>query len=403
MVSSELKTSAAAYFLAKPDAGCRQKIVAVGDRLRTLKDIPDLGIAKHSVATILQYLDWKNAPEDAQLGIRDNDMAENLEWLAALDPHAKIAVWAHNFHIGTNSKELPSRPMGSYIRAAFGRDYYAIGQTFGSGTVRAMVSPHGLQVVKVPLSPGDTIAAAFKWLNGAAAFINLRGLSATSALQAFFSMDRSVEEIGATIDPLRPAYVVPMIVPNMFDGLVYVPVSTAATEGSHYSEMQREIRATDGSVWEVSGLGFDDVTTLASTDSATLTNDDALNSSSNMLLRRFDATRYDGLSVGVTGETLAKGLLGFVYPFSQAVESSGSVPRSSQGKATSGTGNDVWEPFVMNLDVPRNARFIDVGFWALGVGTVKVRNLLLRTAPPSESGFRRAREAHRVSERYGLV
>ena len=373
--------AAAAYFHAKPDVDCRQKVEAIGKQLSMLKDVPDLGIARHSVTITLQYLDWKNTPEDGQLGIRDRDMAENLKWLAAFYADAKIAVWAHNYHIGTSAKELPSRPMGSYLRAAFGPGYYAIGQTFGSGTVRAIVSPHGLQVVNVPLSPGDTIAAAFKWLNEAAAFIDLRGLGATGALQTFFSTDRSVEEIGATIDPLHPAYVVPMIVPNMFDGLVYIPVSTAAIEGSHYSEMQREIRTKDGSAWEVSGLGFDDVTALASTDSATLTNSDALNSSPNQLLRRFDAERFDGVTVRVTGETRAKGLLGFVYPFSEAVAPSGSVVRSSEGKATSGSGNDAWQPFVMNLDIPRNARFVDVGFWAEGLGTVEVRNLeVTRTA-----------------------
>jgi erythromycin esterase len=367
--------AAAAYFRAKPDAGCREKVVAVGNRLGALKNVPDLGVAQHSVAIILQYLDWKNTPEEDQLGARDRAMAENLKWLVAFHPDAKIAVWAHNYHIGTSAKELPSRPMGSYLRAAFGRGYYAIGQTFGSGTVRAIVSPHGLQAVTVPLSPGDTIAAAFRWLNGTAAFIDLRGLAATGALQAFFSTDRSIEEIGATIDPLHPAYVVPMIVPNMFDGLVYIPVSTAATDGSRYSEMQREIRTKGGSVWEVSGLGFNDVTAEPSTDSATLANSDALNSSTNQLLRRFDAAGYAGVTVRVTGETRAKGLLGFVYPFSQAVAPSGSVASSSQGKATSGAGDNTWQKFAINLNVPRNARFVDVGFWAEGLGSVEVRKL----------------------------
>ena len=376
--------AAAAYFHAKPDGGCREKIVAVGNRLSALKNAPDLGVAQHSVMILLQYLDWKNTPEEDQLGTRDRDMADNLKWVAAFYRNAKIAVWAHNYHVGTSAKELPSRPMGSYLRAAFGGGYYAIGQTFGSGTVRAIVSTHGLQAVTVPLSPGDTIAAAFSWLNSAAAFIDLRGLAATGALRAFFSTDRSVEEIGATIDPLHPAYVVPMIVPNMFDGLVYIPVSTATTEGSHYSKMQREIRTQDGSVWEVSGLGFDDVTVEPSTDSATLANSDALNSSTNQLLRRFDAAGYAGETVRVTGETRAKGLLGFVYPFSQAVAPSGSVVSSSQGKATSGAGNDSWQKFAMNLNVPRNARFVDVGFFAEGLGTVEIRSPeVTRTPTPA--------------------
>jgi hypothetical protein len=69
-----------------------------------------------------------------------------------------------------------------------------------------------------------------------------------------------------------------------------------------------------------------------------------------------------------------------VYPFGEAVMPSGSVARSSQGKATSGVSNDAWQPFVMNLDVPRNARFVNVGFWSEGLGTVEVRNLAVSRA-----------------------
>ncbi len=352
----------------------------MGENLATLKNERDIGVAQHSVTTILQYLDWKRVPDDARLGTRDQDMAESLEWLATSHPHARIAVWAHNFHIGTSTKELSSRPMGAYLRSAFGPGYYAIGQTFGSGTVRAKVTGRGLQTVTVPPNPNDTIAALFKFLNAAAAFVDLRGLRAGSALRSFFSTQHSVEEIGATIDPLHPAYEVSMVIPNSFDGLVYVPISTGASDGSDYSEMHRELRSGDGKVWETSGVGFNDVTTVASASSATITNRDGLNSRPNELLCRLDASPYAGLTVRVTGEIRSDDLIGFVYPITETVTSAGSVVRSQQGEAISDANAGKWIPFDVTLKVSQSARFIDAGFWAEGLGSVEVRNLRVARA-----------------------
>ncbi len=381
----ECAAESASRYRGTPTAGCRQEVVAVGEQVQALNNSPDVAIAQHSVTTILQYLDWKSVPDDARLGTRDQDMADNLEWLATAYPRAKIAVWAHNFHIRMRpvlggSEEMNSRPMGAYLRSAFGRDYYAIGQTFGSGTVRAIVSGHGLEAATVPPNPSDTIAALFKPLNAAAAFVDLRGLRTGSPLWSFFSTQHRVEEIGATIDPLHPAYRVPMIIPNSFDGLVYVPISTAATDGSHYSQMHREVRSDDGSVWEASGVGFNDVTTVVSASNATITNGDGLNSSANTLLRRFDAAPYAGLTVRVTGEVRSDDLLGFVHPITEAVTSVGSVMRSSQGDPVGASNLGHWTPFAVPLEVPQSARFIDAGFWAEGLGSVEVRNLKVTRA-----------------------
>ncbi len=382
----ECAAASASRYRATPTAGCRQEVVAVGEQLQALKNAPDISVARHSVTTILQYLDWKSVPDDARLGARDQDMAVNFEWLASVYPRAKIAIWAHNFHIGTRpllsgSYELNSRPMGAYLRSAFGSDYYAIGQTFGSGTVRAIVSGHGLEAVVVPPNPSDTIADLFNPVNAAATFIDLRGLRNGSPLWSFFSAQRPVEEIGATIDPLHPAYEVSMVIPKSFDGFVYVPISTAATDGSYYSQMQREVRSSDGSVWEVSGLGFNDVTTVLSASSAAISNGDGLNSSPNTLVRRFDATPYAGLTVRVSGEIRSDDLLGFVYPVSEAITSAGSVERSSQGNPIVASNLGRWTTFEVSLKVPRSAHFVDAGFWTEGLGSVQVHNLTVTRLP----------------------
>jgi erythromycin esterase len=365
---------AAALYRAKPAPGCREQVAAVGAQLATLKDAPEIAIARASVTNILQYLDWKTLPDDSRGPARDKDMAENVKWLASYEPSARIAVWAHNGHIGASGDVWRSRPMGFYLRSAFGPDYYAIGQTFGSGTVRAFVAGHGLQSVAVPATQNDAISALFAPLHSAA-FVDLRDIPKASALEQYFAGYHGIEEIGATIDPQHPeSQKLPMVVPNFFDGLVYVPTSTAATDGSSYSEMHREIRA-GGAIWQVSGVGFDDVTVKAGPAIATLANSDGLNATPTTLVQHFDAAAYTGRTVRVKGEVQLSDLLGFVVPIAEVARANGSVILSSQGDETGEATNGKWVPFVITLEVPQKASFIDAGFWAEGLGGAAVRNI----------------------------
>ena len=226
----------------------------------------------------------------------------------------------------------------------------------------------------VPATQNDTISALFAPLHSVA-FVDLRGVPKASALQQYFAGHHGIEEIGATIDPQHPEnQKLPMVVPNFFDGLVYVPTSTAATDGSSYSEMHREIRA-DGAIWQVSGVGFDDVTVKTSATGATLANSDGLNATPNTLLQRFDAAAYAGQTVCVKGEVQLRDLLGFVVPIADVARANGSVILSSQGDEAGQATNGKWVPFVVTLKIPQNASFIDAGFWAEGLGTVGIRNI----------------------------
>lgn len=365
---------AAALYRAKPAPGCREQVVAVGAQLATLEDAPEIAIARESVTNILQYLGSKAAPDDSQVALRDRDMAENVRWLASYYPSAKIALWAHNGHISASSDAWSYRPMGSYLRSTFGPDYYAIGQTFGSGTVRALVAHHGLQSVPVPAAQNDTVSALFGPLHSVA-FVDLRDLPKGSALQQYFAGQHGIEVIGATIDPQHPEYQkLPMVVPDSFDGLVYVPTSTAATDGSNYLQMRREARAGSAR-WQISGVGFDDVTVQAGATDATLSNGDALNATPNMLLQRFDAAPYAGQTVRVKGEIQLRGLLGFVVPFAEVAGINDSVIASAQADEIVASANPNWLPFVMTLKVPQKASYVNAGFWAEGLGSVRVRNI----------------------------
>jgi erythromycin esterase len=354
---------------------CRQKVSALTGQLASLKDMPDADVARDALTNVLQYLDAQAEPSTS--AARDRDMAENAEWLAGKEfPRAKIALWAHNFHVSASVSPPADRPMGSYLRERFGADYYTIGQTFGSGTVRAIVMGGGLQSVAVLPKPGDSIAALFGPLN-AIAFLDLRRLKSDSALHSYFSEKRSIEQIGGAVasaqgtDGRRQ-----MLVLDAYDGLVYVPISTASAYATPPSRMKRDV-SENGQPWVVVGPGFDDVSISEIAHGAALSNRDGLNGMPNQLLRRFDAAPYRGRTVRVSGQARRVNLLGFSFPFARVVSARGSVVAIAFGAAVNAQAADAWVPFVLKLSLPPNAQYIDAGVGSAGLGSAEVRNVTI--------------------------
>lgn len=365
-------------------ADCRQRVSTLSDQLAKLGDKPGAEDARDALTNVLQYLDEQTASTVVEQGpLRDRDMAENLAWLATKKyPHAKIALWAHNFHVGAGTgAEISTpahRPMGSYLRERFGADYYTIGQTFGGGTIRAIVKGHGLQSVAISPQPGDSIAALFGPLD-AIAFLDLRGLTSGSALESYFAQERGIEQIGSmAIEGMDGR--VQMLVPAAYDGLVYVPTSTASTNGAHPAQWRREI-TENGLPWEVTGDGFDEVTISQIADGAALSNGDEFNAMPNNLLQRFDATPYHGRTIRVSGEARRSNLVGFAFPWVQAVKTGGSEAASAWGHAITSQSGDSWVPFVMKLAVPANSQYIEAGIASSGLGSAEVRNVTVSIAP----------------------
>ena len=157
---------------------------------------PGVDIARNALTNVEQYLDSQAAVSVPP--VRDRDMAENVEWLATERyPRAKIALWAHNFHVSASGGPNVYESMGTYLHQQLGGLLYDR-QTFGSGTIRAVVKGHGLQPVAIPAAPNDSITALFGPLHGIA-FVDLRGLRAGSALGDYFSEEHGIEQIGATL------------------------------------------------------------------------------------------------------------------------------------------------------------------------------------------------------------
>jgi erythromycin esterase len=370
--------------LGKKDAAgpkaCRQKVAALSAPIAAAQTAPDVSTAQEALTNVLQYLDAYAGT--AMYVARDRDMAANVEWLASVkDPSQKIALWAHNGHIAVRGTDASYPTMGSFLRTKFGANYYAIGQTFSSGTVRGVVTKQGLQAVTVPARANDSIAALFAPLGGVG-FLDLRSLPAGSSLAAYFQGQHRIADIGAVLDPDDLSDVsTPMIVPSVFDGLVYVPKSTAATNGVEITQMRRDV-PQDGVPWVVTGAGFNDVTVSAIADGASLHSVDAFNEMPDALLRRFDASAYAGQTIRISGEVQRTGTLGFAYPIAETVDANGSLGRPAWGAYVDSRAAATWVPFTTStLVVPKGARYLEAGVSSTGTGLTELRNVTVQVVP----------------------
>ena len=73
---------------------------------------------------------------------RDYYMANNFfNMLEHEKPETKVVLWAHNGHVSRNSTGFINggyKPFGSYLRDAYGDNYYAFGFKFNKGGFQAM-------------------------------------------------------------------------------------------------------------------------------------------------------------------------------------------------------------------------------------------------------------------------
>jgi erythromycin esterase-like protein len=90
---------------------------------------------------------------ETQLGVKNRDqcMAENVEWLARMEPGKKIIIWTHNIHTARISGR-----MGHYLDQYFGNGMVAIGSLTGRGEYRAeALDGSGVQIHLPLVEPVD--------------------------------------------------------------------------------------------------------------------------------------------------------------------------------------------------------------------------------------------------------
>jgi erythromycin esterase-like protein len=159
---------------------------------------------------------------------RDRSMAENVERCAnASFPNARVVLWAHNAHVMAGA--VGSSPsMGTYLRSAFGSNYYVVGFAFDSGTV----SPNGVsQPIAIAPAPHTAIESTLDTVALPMYGLNLRSIPAASPLGAFLAAPKPMRMVGS-IDSAAEAAddrtLMNVDVGSAFDTLVFVERSHAA-------------------------------------------------------------------------------------------------------------------------------------------------------------------------------
>lgn len=156
------------------DAGARAQLVtaaqALVDRFDAARDewiarssADEWAVARQLARVLVQSI--ANDQPDADGGLRDRFMAENLRWIVEHEgPRGKVVAWAHNFHIGRFDDGF--RTMGSHLSEALGAAYLPIGFAFDHGSFQARDVDkesllHGFEVPPMPVGSFDaTLAAA---------------------------------------------------------------------------------------------------------------------------------------------------------------------------------------------------------------------------------------------------
>jgi erythromycin esterase len=379
---SSIQTGLACVFTLDPskprnDAAtnaCRDRVVAFEPDVSNIADSNTRNIAQSALSNLLEYIHSTSVRDTDD--VRDPAMAQNIIFMSAHQfTNQKIALWAHNIHLDRSRiVGATTQPMGHYLRKQFGSRYYSIGQTFGNGTVRAVTRRNERQAVRVPSRSGDSIAALFSGLRPAT-FLDLRSLPQSGHLGLYFRGDSRFEEMGAVVDPTDLSrWWIPMELPKMYDGIVYIPTSTASVDGVAMSTFRRSIQIAD-QTWTVTGPSLEDVLIAKTGTGITMRNGTVTDSAPFGLYRIFDATRLAGRTVRLTGEIRRLDGLGYT---------AGVVESKAANRKTLDVGSSLlpltsrygtWVHFSETIHVSAKARYIQGGAATAGKGAVEMRNL----------------------------
>ena len=151
---------------------------------------------------------------------RDACMAENLEWLFAQRPDAKIVVWGHNEHFGKAAYTLngiTSKSTGTYVSEKYGDGYRAIGSIALDGSFWAFDPMWQITEQFLPAASDDDYATMFASLHRAEMFVSFAG-----SLPSWFGAPHRLRIAGST----PGAYEITENLAKRFDGIIYIEMST---------------------------------------------------------------------------------------------------------------------------------------------------------------------------------
>lgn len=185
-------------------------------------------------ASVLEQTEllWATQRFDLSVDHRNKSMADNIEWLAANVPNAKIAAWAHNGHLA-RKYTFGNIPAGWHLAATFGAKYVSLAFLFGQGSFRAWDTrtedgpKKGVVPIRVGPPPKGFAELAFMRANTEERYlVDLRQLPKRGPVADWFLRPHYLREFGAAYEgdvgmELR-------CIPEQYDVVAFVQETTAA-------------------------------------------------------------------------------------------------------------------------------------------------------------------------------
>jgi erythromycin esterase len=131
-------------------------------------------------------------------------MAENAAWLLEqAGPAAKIALWAHNGHVGVEPYGQSTRSMGSYLRERYGEQLLVAGFAFYQGQITASYGGR-LAWQLVPPPPSGSVESDLHAAGLPRMVIDLRVAPPGSAAAGWLEAPKLMRSIGTDYSECAP-------------------------------------------------------------------------------------------------------------------------------------------------------------------------------------------------------
>lgn len=171
-------------------------------------------------------------PKKSGIGLRDLYMADNIAFIAQTSaPGTKIAVWAHNGHVGTDSIGAGAVAMGAHLRRLFGDKYYAIGFAFNEGGFQSR-DMDGKMVLKEFIAapaPAGSIDATLAQVGRPMFLVDLRGAPKTGPVSDWLDAEHGMHSIGSGYSASKPDQFFGQTSPRKtYDALFFIDKTTRA-------------------------------------------------------------------------------------------------------------------------------------------------------------------------------
>ncbi len=194
------------------------------------------------LAMSLQPDEWIYLRSTSVTDVRDRGMADMVHWIRGVEGDAeRIALWAHNAHVGKIRDGDGDRMMGMLLDRELGRVYYAIGFAFERGSFQAFRPATEDQDAKfmehtVAAAGEDSVDGFFADVGSDLFFVDFGTASREIAVGNWLGEPRRMRWTGARYSDELEALHPPIPVLAMFDGLIFVRETTRARPSARTRE-----------------------------------------------------------------------------------------------------------------------------------------------------------------------